>query len=131
MTKQGFLYKKGQIIRQWKCRFFVIGDGKLRYYKTQEEFTEKRKPLGEIDISIANRVQRATPMQCDGREFGFILTTPGRSYVLCADSETSLADWTRILDDLIKLRKHQLASRPLISGQLIKVRCVIRVLLAH
>ena len=124
MTKQGFLYKKGQIIRQWKCRFFVIGEGKLRYYKTQEEFTEKRKPLGEIDVTTASHVQRATPAQCDGREFGFIVTIPGRSYVLCADSESSLADWTRILGDLIKLRKHQVTSRPLIAGQLIKVRLI-------
>jgi hypothetical protein len=33
---EGFLQKLGRIFKGWKRRWFVVSDGKMRYYKNQE-----------------------------------------------------------------------------------------------
>lgn len=43
-------------MKNWKKRWFVLGDGKLYYYKTQND--TNRKPLGQIPLDGTCRIAR-------------------------------------------------------------------------
>ncbi len=52
----------------------MFGDSKLTYYKSQEEYLD-RKIMGDIELKHIIQVKRIDPEFCDGRNFGFSITS--------------------------------------------------------
>lgn len=57
LDKSGHLAKLGGKLKTWRRRFFVLSNGKLRYWKTQNDVA--RKPQREITIDDLCRITRA------------------------------------------------------------------------
>jgi len=53
VTKEGFLFKQGALVKSWKSRYFVVAKDSAHYYKTQEEAKMGGKPKGSILLSNA------------------------------------------------------------------------------
>jgi len=96
ITCQGYLYKKGALLKAWKQRWFVLDTIKhqLRYYDTREDFHCK----GSIDLSEMKGVTQPSsvppgaPKKADDRCF-FDLHTSRRTYSLCAESRQQATEW--------------------------------------
>ena len=93
---QGYLYKRGALLKAWKQRWFVLDTIKhqLRYYDTREDFHCK----GSIDLSEMKGVTQPSsvppgaPKKADDRCF-FDLHTSRRTYSLCAESRQQAVEW--------------------------------------
>jgi len=48
--KDGFLFKLGHVVKNWKKRWFVLKDGKLFYYRSKED----KEPTGIIPLKGAS-----------------------------------------------------------------------------
>jgi len=96
ITCQGYLYKRGALLKAWKQRWFVLDTIKhqLRYYDTREDFHCK----GSIDLSEMKGVSQPSsvppgaPKKADDRCF-FDLQTSRRTYSLCAESIQQAVEW--------------------------------------
>jgi len=92
---QGYLYKRGALLKAWKQRWFVLDTIKhqLRYYDTREDFHIK----GTIDLSEVKGVSEGSsapgaPKKADDRCF-IDLKTIHRTYSLCADNRQQALEW--------------------------------------
>ena len=43
--KSGFLSKRGDVVKNWKMRFFVLRPGDLSYFKTKDDALHGETPL--------------------------------------------------------------------------------------
>jgi myotubularin-related protein 5/13 len=92
---QGYLYKRGALLKAWKPRWFVLDTIKhqLRYYDTREDFHCK----GAIDLSEVRGVGEGSsapgaPKKADDHCF-IDLHTTRRTYSLCAETRQQALDW--------------------------------------
>ncbi|XP_068729703.1 pleckstrin homology domain-containing family H member 1-like isoform X1 [Montipora capricornis] len=92
--KEGYLTKLGGRVKNWKRRWFVLTDGKLYYYKTQNDVN--RKPLGQIPLDGTCRIART-----DGA-LTFEVTTPKRTFYLTGDTKEVVDDWLRVLHNVMR-----------------------------
>lgn len=92
--KNGWLLKRGEVIKGWKKRWFEIRDGHAFYYK----YPDDAKALGAIDLNPAcTRIQRYDSDQISlsvpRNEKIFRVITPKRTWILLADSEAEMNEW--------------------------------------
>lgn len=93
---QGYLYKRGALLKAWKPRWFVLDTIKhqLRYYDSREDFHIK----GAVDLSEIRSVTQpaslppGAPKKADER-CCFDLHTSRRQYSLCAESRQQADEW--------------------------------------
>ncbi|OQR81208.1 phosphatidylinositol-3,4,5-trisphosphate 3-phosphatase [Achlya hypogyna] len=109
-TKRGWLVKQGGFVQNWKRRWFVLKDGRLTYYKSEE----KLQPLGTVAL------EGAAIGVCDIRDgkvprsgFYFKIDPPAcaqkkRVYFFGAASLAELDDWLR------DLKEHSMCVPPLL-----------------
>ncbi|XP_075728369.1 uncharacterized protein CG43867 isoform X1 [Rhipicephalus microplus] len=118
--KSGYLTKLGGKLKTWKRRWFVLANGTLRYYKAQSDVG--RKPRGQIALDEVCRVTRAHGATT------FEIATDKRSFYLTADCTSTMEEWVRVLQQV--LRNRQLGSshgageagRPTVDGWVTKVK---------
>ena len=49
---KGLLFKKGQINKSWKERYFVLySNRKLEYYEKEQDYISKKNPIKTVDLS--------------------------------------------------------------------------------
>lgn len=95
VTLRGWLYRlEGSALKQWKRRWFVLGDYCLFYYKD----TQEQKLLGSVLLPsyITSQCQASE----DGitRKFSFKLEHQNmKTYFLAADSKESMNQWIHAL----------------------------------
>eukprot|EP00026_Physarum_polycephalum_P001960 Phypoly_transcript_01964.p1 GENE.Phypoly_transcript_01964~~Phypoly_transcript_01964.p1 ORF type:complete len:979 (+),score=142.50 Phypoly_transcript_01964:32-2968(+) len=86
IVKAGYLTKQGGFIKNWKRRWFIMGNGHL-YYTPDHMSNEV---LGHIPL-------KGTVLEVDHdsaiRPFCMILHTFSRSYYICADGEKGMDEW--------------------------------------
>ncbi|XP_076069162.1 SET domain binding factor isoform X2 [Oratosquilla oratoria] len=94
-THEGYLWKRGSLLKNWKQRWFVLDSIKhqLRYYDSVEDSHCK----GIIELSDVVAVQPSGPTpgvskRADDRSF-FELQTKRRSYNFCACDAQGAQEW--------------------------------------
>ncbi|TDH68535.1 hypothetical protein CCR75_007671 [Bremia lactucae] len=98
LTMQGWLFKQGGFVKNWKKRWFVACEGKLMYYHGMSD----AKPLGTVNL------RRVTVEMCEGYEVNarnkslsfFKVIPPSaseRTYYFGAESERELVNWVHAL----------------------------------
>lgn len=92
--KQGWLEKKGSLVKNWKRRFFVLTSSSLDYF-TDETLAEKK---GSVPILSSSRV-----MHRDGtsHKFKFGLLTGKRLLEIACTSDRDRDRWTKAIQDVI------------------------------
>jgi hypothetical protein len=91
----GFLYKRGQFVKNWKWRYFVLErDGLLNYYANKSSNSPKGRFVlvaGRTEISIPRTVKHQPT------SYPFQLSTPAKTLVLCAKDNETRASWVQFL----------------------------------
>ena len=90
----GWLLKRGEVIKGWKKRWFEIRDGHAFYYK----YPDDAKALGAIDLNpCSTRVVRYdtdnVSVTSPRNEKIFRVVTPKRTWILAAESEVEMNEW--------------------------------------
>lgn len=96
-AKKGYLIKRGNMVKNWKKRWFVLKDHLLFYYKTHTD----PSPKGEVPIQHC--FVRRSDLKDAETQFVFELTVAERTFVFCAPDEETVKSWM----DAIKRSKNE------------------------
>lgn len=88
----GHLVKLGGKLKTWRKRWFVLRNGTLTYWKSQNDVN--RKPQGQISLDEQCRITRAEGAST------FEINTGKKVYYLTADSMAAMEDWIRVLQNV-------------------------------
>lgn len=93
VIKEGFIYKKGGIIKSWSRRYFILNRQSLCYFKneTHDHLGEKLDPLGRIFLSDIVKIE--TEGLEKRKAFVFALHTKKRAVLLQAASNDDRDMW--------------------------------------
>ncbi|KAG0037216.1 hypothetical protein BGZ82_002934 [Podila clonocystis] len=86
ILKSGYLMKKGERIKIWKKKWFVLRTSKLAYYKDNKEY----ELLRIIDI---RDVHRAAEVTVKHKAHVFVILTPRRTFTVQAKDQTEMQEW--------------------------------------
>lgn len=111
--------KLGGKLKTWRKRWFVLKDGVLTYWKSQHD--ENRKPQGQIMLDEQCRITKA-----DGAST-FEINTGKKVYYLTADSNGTMDDWIRVLQNVQRRNATKLLlsrddQKPTVQGWVTKVK---------
>jgi hypothetical protein len=108
--KEGYLYKQGGNVKNWKSRWFVLNATSLNYFETEKDSRGTSKPLGSILVSSieAATIQACTATGSPPHSGNFCLQfqSAGRDWLFCATSQRDRDDWLRVMTALVN-PKHQ------------------------
>eukprot|EP00742_Colponemidia_sp_Colp-10_P000606 GILJ01000662.1.p1 GENE.GILJ01000662.1~~GILJ01000662.1.p1 ORF type:complete len:128 (-),score=12.14 GILJ01000662.1:137-520(-) len=87
--KEGYLTKQGGFVKNWKRRYFVLRDNVITYFKTPTSTS----PQGIIPLDQCLAVKSADDVinKC----CSFIVSIPGRTYYILAESDEERDEWIR------------------------------------
>ncbi|GLV35231.1 uncharacterized protein CBL_01620 [Carabus blaptoides fortunei] len=119
LEKSGHLAKLGGKLKTWRKRWFVLKNGILMYWKSQNDVN--RKPQGQIVLDEICRITRAEGAAT------FEISTGKKTYYLTADSIATMEDWIRVLQNVqrrnaTKLLLSKEDNKPSVQGWLTKVK---------
>jgi len=96
----GFLFKKGQNFKSWRRRWFVLKENVLSYYKSPKDTT----PAGFIQVAdIVNIEIDIESSLREGYDYCFQIQTSKATYLISAENERDLEDWTEILKSAVRM----------------------------
>eukprot|EP00002_Diphylleia_rotans_P033664 TRINITY_DN7178_c0_g1_i1.p1 TRINITY_DN7178_c0_g1~~TRINITY_DN7178_c0_g1_i1.p1 ORF type:complete len:786 (+),score=151.28 TRINITY_DN7178_c0_g1_i1:45-2402(+) len=106
-AKQGFLHKKGGLIKNWKRRYCVLKKDCMLYYK--DENIDSTEPCGSIPLQgYEFRISSLL-----GRNYSFELYHRNqRTYYFMADSPESLREWVQSFEVVMVDKKPQTMGSP-------------------
>ncbi|XP_038119888.1 uncharacterized protein CG43867 isoform X4 [Culex quinquefasciatus] len=119
LEKVGHLAKLGGKLKTWRKRWFVLKNGQLTYWKSQHDV--HRKPQGTIALDEACRINRAEGAST------FEIDTGKKVYYLTADSNATMDDWIRVLQNVQRRNATKLLlsrddQKPTVQGWVTKVK---------
>uniref|UniRef100_A0A1I8MRF8 Plekhh1 n=1 Tax=Musca domestica TaxID=7370 RepID=A0A1I8MRF8_MUSDO len=119
LEKAGHLAKLGGKLKTWRKRWFVLKNGTLTYWKSQHDIN--RKPQGQIMLDEACRISKAEGAST------FEIDTGKKVYYLTADSNATMDDWIRVLQNVqrrnaTKLLLSREDQKPTLQGWVTKVK---------
>ncbi|XP_055915624.1 uncharacterized protein CG43867 isoform X10 [Eupeodes corollae] len=119
LEKAGHLAKLGGKLKTWRKRWFVLKNGSLTYWKSQHDIN--RKPQGQIILDEVCRINRAEGAST------FEIDTGKKVYYLTADSNATMDDWIRVLQNVQRRNATKLLlsrddQKPTVQGWVTKVK---------
>lgn len=90
--KEGYLTKRGAVVKNWKRRAFILSGTSFSYWKRLQD----EKACGCLMLSEVNSID-ASSESIDGRQHCFILSTTSRDFIVSADDGRTMFDWIQIL----------------------------------
>lgn len=137
----GHLAKLGGKLKTWRKRWFVLKNGSLTYWKSQNDVNRlvypltpvlvscssnrfrfvNRKPQGQIMLDDLCRIVRAEGAST------FEIDTGKKVYYLTADSNATMDDWIRVLQNVQRRNATKLLlsrddQKPTVQGWVTKVK---------
>uniref|UniRef100_A0A6Q2YIW5 PH domain-containing protein n=1 Tax=Esox lucius TaxID=8010 RepID=A0A6Q2YIW5_ESOLU len=97
VLKEGYLWKKGQLRRNWKERWFTLRPSILSYYTTEE----RKDCQGNIPLD-KNCFVDVLPDR-DGKRCMFCLKTLSKTYEMSASDTKQRQEWTAAIQTAIRL----------------------------
>ncbi|XP_078276761.1 differentially expressed in FDCP 6 homolog isoform X2 [Rhinoraja longicauda] len=98
VLKQGYLWKKGQLRRNWTERWFILKPSILSYYVSED----RKERKGSIPLDRNCCVEVLT--ERDGKRCMFCVKTPSRTYEMCASDTKQRQEWTTAIQTAIRLQ---------------------------
>lgn len=102
IIKEGFLFKKGGLIKSWSRRYFVLNRESLCYFKRELQAAQRREdgvqglePLGRIFLT--DIVSIDTEGVEKKKAFVFALHTPKRAVLLQAANAEDKLNWAEAI----------------------------------
>lgn len=100
ILKEGFLYKKGDIMKIWSRKYFVLTRESLCYFK--REF-EKHEPIGRVFLSDVVNIE--TEGLEKKRLFVFALHTKRRATLLQGSNKEDKESWVHAIKEALETDK--------------------------
>ena len=103
--KQGFLNKKGGIIKSWSRRYFMLNKQSLVYFRREQEFNSESpqsglSPLGRIFLTDVVNIEAESVRKKE--PFVFSLHTKKRSILLQASSAAECDSWVSAIREALQ-----------------------------
>ncbi|XP_046895606.1 differentially expressed in FDCP 6 homolog isoform X2 [Hypomesus transpacificus] len=98
VLKEGYLWKKGQLRRNWKERWFTLWPSHLAYYTGED----RKDCQGNIALD-ANCCVEVLPDR-DGKRCMFCLKTLSKTYEMSASDTKQRQEWTAAIQTAIRLQ---------------------------
>ncbi|KAL0484426.1 Arf-GAP with dual PH domain-containing protein ADAP1 [Acrasis kona] len=95
IEKRGNLRKQGGKFASIKKRYFILKDGKLSYYNSDKD----REPIDTVDMK-GTKIEEKTNK--NAKEYGMILHTDKRQYIMLADTISEQQEWIEALQSVCK-----------------------------
>lgn len=92
----GFMLKQGEMMKNWKERYFVLTADQFCYYDNNKKTKKLKKMIQTSFIKTVKIVPDVKELSAKKKEeFKFFLTVeiPRRTFVLCFRNEKDLNDW--------------------------------------
>ncbi|KAG0203809.1 hypothetical protein BGX28_004050 [Mortierella sp. GBA30] len=102
ILKAGYLMKKGERLKIWKRKWFVLRTSKLACYKDNKEY----ELLRIIDI---RDVHRAAEVPVKHKSGVFVILTPRRTFTVQANDPSEMRNWIQAINHA-KLQSEFMAS---------------------
>jgi len=102
ILKEGLVTKQGGRIKTWKRRWCVLSNVGLLYYKTEPTATMKYHNLqGHIELGSIEAVESVSDKEKQKKKACFKIVTPGRVFLMSAESEQDMESWIHEIQALI------------------------------
>ncbi|XP_048369814.1 differentially expressed in FDCP 6 homolog [Sphaerodactylus townsendi] len=98
VLKQGYLWKKGNLRRNWSERWFTLKPSDLSYYVSEE----RKEKKGSISLD-RNSCVEILPDR-DGKRCMFCVKTASRTYEMSASDTRQRQEWTLAIQMAIRLQ---------------------------
>ncbi|KFW90116.1 Differentially expressed in FDCP 6, partial [Phalacrocorax carbo] len=98
VLKQGYLWKRGQLRRNWSERWFTLKPSVLSYYMSEE----RKEKKGSITLDKHCCVE-VLPDR-DGKRCMFCVKTSSRTYEMSASDTRQRQEWTLAIQTAIRLQ---------------------------
>mmetsp|Transcript_6135 Transcript_6135/g.24734 ORF Transcript_6135/g.24734 Transcript_6135/m.24734 type:complete len:557 (-) Transcript_6135:22-1692(-) len=108
-VKQGYLTKKGAVVKNWKERYCILTASSLQYFKS----SLAQEATGSVDL-LQCTVRRTEDME----ETLFELVTPTRTWMFKTKSKAACDEWVDVISGQVE--RHQALSKTLHEGFIIK-----------
>eukprot|EP01096_Ripella_sp_DP13-Kostka_P013865 TRINITY_DN610_c0_g1_i1.p1 TRINITY_DN610_c0_g1~~TRINITY_DN610_c0_g1_i1.p1 ORF type:complete len:494 (+),score=244.84 TRINITY_DN610_c0_g1_i1:44-1483(+) len=104
--KSGFLTKEGGSIKTWKKRWCVLKSGALHYSKSASS-----GDLGIIQLDTAGEIKASSARK--KKKHLLEITTPARTYYMCADTQAAMDDWVKeLIAERDRVQRKNVSSGP-------------------
>ncbi|XP_019402295.1 PREDICTED: differentially expressed in FDCP 6 homolog [Crocodylus porosus] len=98
VLKQGYLWKKGQLRRNWSERWFTLKPSSLSYYMSEERKEKKGSIVLDKHCCVEVLPDR------DGKRCMFCVKTSSRTYEMSASDTRQRQEWTLAIQTAIRLQ---------------------------
>ncbi|XP_053706438.1 differentially expressed in FDCP 6 homolog isoform X3 [Synchiropus splendidus] len=98
VLKEGYMWKKGQLRRNWKERWFTLRPSNFSYYTSED----RRDCQGNIGLD-GNCCVEVLPDR-DGKRCMFCLKTLSKTYEMSASDTKQRQEWTTAIQTAIRLQ---------------------------
>lgn len=100
--KEGYLVKKGHRRKNWNRRFFVLMDGVLSYFESEQSFRENvNNSKGSIKLNEYT-VHDCVNSAGAGYKFCFYLLSKDKPFLVRAENQNDKSDWLEILSIVMR-----------------------------